>query len=245
MRIIFALILLLPVAASASCFPENTLKVPLSHDIQANAITKAAFNEAIDKVYNYYAPIVKAKGYELVFNRAWEDGTVNSDTYVSGKQWVIDSYGGLARYAGMNTVAAYAEVACHELGHHMGGAPRYSGDWASVEGEADYWGSKECMKAIGFSTRTARAAGDGLGKILADLGGENTPTATTPDMKVVALTFEEHPEAQCRFDTYRSALKCGVHGDQSPTDPKVNNCYDYPTSTTYSIGSRPRCWFAP
>jgi hypothetical protein len=40
-------------------------------------------------------------------------------------------------------------VVCHETGHHLGGAPRYNGtDWASNEGQADYFGTLKCMRRV-------------------------------------------------------------------------------------------------
>jgi hypothetical protein len=38
-------------------------------------------------------------------------------------------------------------VVCHELGHHIGGAPK-SSEWAANEGQADYFGSMKCMRRI-------------------------------------------------------------------------------------------------
>lgn len=252
MRALFLLVSLfflspLATAKVDTCFPQNTLYISTSINATVNAINKTSFDQAIDLVLNHYGPIVKAElGCDLVFNRLWSDGTVNSDTDVEGTNCVVNSYGGLARYKGMDTVAAYAAVACHEVGHHMGGAPRFTGDdWASVEGEADYWATKECMKGIGFSTKDIEAASQALANVLADLGGESVPAANKPDASVVQQTYEDHPAAQCRLDTYLSGLACQAAGSMSPTDPKVNSCFGYPTATTYSAGDRPRCWFAP
>ncbi len=243
MRLLVFLCALFAGTAHATCFPKNNLWIPPTATTQG--ISHRSFNTAIAKVLKHYAPIVKGLGYELVFNDLWDDGTVNSDTDVEGDQWVINSYGGLARYPGMNTIAAYAAVACHELGHHMGGAPLYTGDWASTEGEADYWATKECLKAIGYGDKSATAASLSLAKVLADLGGEPVPSISTPDATVKRVTEEDHPMAQCRLDTYLGGIACPQRGVMSGTDPKVNSCYDYPTKTSYLVGSRPRCWFAP
>lgn len=231
----------------ASFFPKNDLYIPVSEDISANAISQSTFNAAIDKVYKVYAPIVKKRGYTLVFSRQWDNGTVNSSTYVSGKQWIINSFGGLARYQGMNTVEAYAAVACHELGHHMGGAPRYTSkiSWASTEGESDYWATKECMKAIGYNASTISQASVALAKVLASMAGEHAPSMGTPDMRVAKKTQENHPAAQCRLDTFLNGLDCPARGSMSSSDPRVNSCYSYPSASGYEAGSRPRCWFAP
>lgn len=130
-------------------FPENNLWI--SDAAKSYGVSEADFNDVIDKVINEYGGEIKSKyGAELVFNRLWKKGTVNSDTYTDGNKWIVNSYGGLARYPGM-TKDAYAVVACHELGHHLGGAPLFSDDpdeWASVEGEADYFASLKCLRRI-------------------------------------------------------------------------------------------------
>lgn len=229
--------------ANATIAPKNNYYIPESFG--SFSIAKTAFNQALDRVEDHYAPIVSGMGYELVINRLWSDGTVNSDTYEDGNQWVINSYGGLARWPGMTT-ASYAAVACHELGHHMGGAPLYTGDdWASVEGACDYWATKECMKAIGYSSSQIKAASVVLAKVLADLGDEPVPSASKYDKRVVKKTFEDHPAAQCRLDTMLQGFNCPKRGKMSKTDPKKNSCWKYPTSKTYAEGDRPRCWFKP
>lgn len=60
-------------------------------------------------------------------------------------------YGGLARHPLM-TEDAFAVVVCHELGHHLGGAPKkrmaFAVDpkWASNEGESDYFAGLKCLR---------------------------------------------------------------------------------------------------
>lgn len=42
-----------------------------------------------------------------------------------------------------------ALMVCHEFGHHLGGNPRQStkfSKWSSVEGQADYWATSNCMR---------------------------------------------------------------------------------------------------
>lgn len=234
--------------AHATCFPKNNLWIPRHTTIQTHDIAEDVFNSAIDKVLNHYGPIVKKElGCALVFNRLWDDGTVNSDTTVDASgNCVVNSYGGLARFPGMESESAYAAVACHEVGHHMGGAPIYSDqDWAAVEGEADYWATKECMKGIGYSAQESQDAALALAKVLGALGGDPVPDPSKIDKSVVKKTYEDHPKAQCRLDTYLNGLACDVLGPMSQEDPKVNSCFDYPSKKTYAVGSRPRCWFAP
>jgi hypothetical protein len=134
-------------------FPKNNAWIGVGFTDQG--ITEQAFYTVLDKLVAIYNPIVKSHGFNLQFNRLWSDGTVNSDTDTEGDNWVVNSYGGLARYNGM-TSDGYAGVACHELGHHLGGAPLFSdGSDMSVEGEADYHVGKCLHKFFSPDNNTA------------------------------------------------------------------------------------------
>ena len=127
-------------------FPKNNKWIGVNFVDQG--ISESVFNAALDKVVSIYNPIAAAHGMSLNFNRLWSDGTVNSDTDTEGTTWVINAYGGLARYDGM-TSDGYTAVACHELGHHLGGAPLFQdGSDMSVEGEADYHVGTKCLRKI-------------------------------------------------------------------------------------------------
>ncbi|MGZ3721714.1 MAG: hypothetical protein ACXVA9_02210 [Bdellovibrionales bacterium] len=126
-------------------FPKNNLWIGVG--LVDLGISQAVFDNVLDQLTTIYNPIVASHGYTLKFNHLWDDGTVNSDTSTEGGTWVINSYGGLARYSGM-TSDGYAAVACHELGHHLGGAPLYQGDDMSVEGEADYHVGTKCLRKL-------------------------------------------------------------------------------------------------
>jgi hypothetical protein len=61
-------------------------------------------------------------------------------------------FGGLARHETI-TPDGLALVACHEIGHHLGGAPKktdFDGSlaWAANEGQADYYGTSKCIKRL-------------------------------------------------------------------------------------------------
>lgn len=241
--ILFAIVFA-SINSSADCFPKTKLKIRVT-DQKASGISEAEFNHSLDKVEAYYTPIIQGRGAKLQINRLWSDGTVNSDASQPGDgTWVINSYGGLARYPIMSE-AGYTLVACHEMGHHLGGAPKFGGwgnDWASIEGQADYFGTIRCMKALGYQSQEIKDASLVLAKVLADLGEEAVPSPDKKDPSVVEKTFEDHPQAQCRLDTYLAGEACAATGDLSETDPSVNTCYGYGVG---EIGVRPLCWFKP
>jgi hypothetical protein len=257
-------------ANSVSMFPKNNRYIGVG--LTDDGISEADFNKVLDKIVAIYNPIVANHGFKLQFNRLWDDGTVNSDTDTEDDKWVINSYGGLARYKGM-TMDGYAGVACHELGHHLGGAPLFSGTDMSVEGEADYHVGAKCLRKyfadddnvalmkdqnidplvvskctaaflndaqlVAICERSA-IAGFVISDILRDLQNEAPIAFNTPDTSQVTQTFEDHPHAQCRLDTYLAGAVCPVSSDVefSNTDPTVGACMT-------ADGARPRCWFAP
>lgn len=127
--------------------PENDMNIPIQIN-QVGGITKAQFDGVLDKLQEIYGPIIQAHGGNLEISRQWNNGTVNASAEEWGSTWTINMYGGLARHPIM-TADGFMMVACHELGHHLGGAPKVSGfggAWASNEGEADYFSSLRCMR---------------------------------------------------------------------------------------------------
>ncbi|MCM0607000.1 MAG: hypothetical protein KA715_12995 [Xanthomonadaceae bacterium] len=127
------------------CFPPNRLS--LQDDLEAGNVTETQFNQIIDKIVEYYKPIVKAHGGDLVAFKNWKDGTVNAYANQNGKTWEIHMFGGLARRPEV-TPDGFALVVCHELGHHLAGYPFYDdSEWASSEGQSDYFATHACAKA--------------------------------------------------------------------------------------------------
>ena len=129
--------------------PENDLNISVDAK-NVNTMTEERFNEIIDKVDKHYAPIVKARGGKLKWARKWSDGTVNASAQRSGKTYKVNMYGGLARHE-LVTDDGFALVVCHELGHHLGGAPKNGGlfsKWASNEGQSDYFATLKCFRRV-------------------------------------------------------------------------------------------------
>lgn len=128
-------------------FPKNNLDIPST--ITGSGLTRQEYDAVLNKMNDVFEPIVNESGAELVINRAWHRGTVNASTSRSGNRWTFNFYGGMARHKFM-TPDAYALVYCHELGHHLGGAPKKNEGtfWSSTEGQADYWGTLKCLRRV-------------------------------------------------------------------------------------------------
>lgn len=130
--------------------PENSLYIPAGMKGLNGGLTEVQFNAVIDKVQDVYAPIVSNLGGKLYVDRKWKDGTVNASADRMTSNWRLNMYGGLARHETI-TEDGFALVMCHELGHHIGGAPKVNGlfmRWASNEGQSDYFAATKCLRRI-------------------------------------------------------------------------------------------------
>ena len=130
--------------------PENNLKIEVNAK-RNGGLTEEQFNAVIDKVEGIYAPFVEEAGGRLHVERNWTDGTANAYASRYGNTWNVAMFGGLARHETI-TEDGFALVICHEIGHHLGGAPKkasiWSNTWASNEGQADYFATLKCLRRV-------------------------------------------------------------------------------------------------
>lgn len=268
--------------------PENTLKIPVSK-VQGSSqalstfssnpaiqtTNEATFNALLDRVQSVYAPIFAQKGAQFSIQRLWQDSTVNAYANRSGNQWYIQMYGGLARHPAL-TSDGFLLIACHEVGHHLGGNPKYTGQWAATEGEADYFATMKCLRRIWQSddnpsivrslsvpasaTRQcevtfgnaqdiaicerATVAGMSAAEVSRQLASGAPISVDTPDRTQVSRTYESHPQAQCRLDTYYNGSICHVSymADFNDSDLVTGACA---LEKGDKIGYRPMCWYKP
>jgi hypothetical protein len=268
--------------------PPNDMKIPVGAKVKVSGLysaqmlggglTEAQFNTVLDKVEKINAPLVAQAGGKFEIKRNWTDETVNAYADRDDGNWTINMFGGLARHP-LVTEDGFALVACHESGHHLGGAPKISGwmgsDWAADEGAADYYGTLKCLRRYFAGDDNAAIVGkqildptveakckasfggvddqlvcerasfasQSLANLLAELGKTGTPAVGTPDTNVVSQTYDGHPAAQCRLDTYLAGSFChvDVSAQLSDTDYHQGSC-SQPQDTE---GWRPLCWFKP
>ncbi len=134
--------------------PENSLRIPVNTKM-TTGITEEQFNSVIDSYEAFYKPIIASEfGANLTVVRKWSDATVNAYAQQSGKEWKVSMFGGLARHETI-TPDGFALVVCHEIGHHIAGAPLYSyklenllAGWASTEGQSDYFATTKCLRKV-------------------------------------------------------------------------------------------------
>lgn len=261
----------------AGFLPENNMRIPVGL-FTLGGITEQQFNDVLDRIEKIYGDDVRRMGDTIKINRLWTNATVNASAQRMGTTQVLNMYGGLARHQA-TTVEGFALVACHEFGHHNGGAPKLGGmggAWATNEGGADYFATLKCLRRFfaeddnaailkdleldptavagceaQFSDEQDRLlclrtslAGQSVANLFQALRKETTPpTFGTPDRSEVSRMYDQHPQTQCRLDTYFAGMLCQAKETEgvSNTDYKVGTCY----SPRDAVGFRPRCWFFP
>ncbi len=135
--------------------PENDRNIPVGAK-EAGGLNEAQFNQVLTEVETVLSPIVASKGGKLVIQRKWTDGTVNAYAKRQGRNWIVAMFGGLARHPLM-TIDGMAAVVCHEIGHHIGGAPiKAASSWAANEGQADYFAMLKCLRLVYGGTHSPR-----------------------------------------------------------------------------------------
>lgn len=117
--------------------------------LQAEVLTVDDMNRLTDEVYEVYAPILTEKGLTLKFNRKWNSSEANAYANRDGNVASIDIHGGLGNVKYMSD-DHFVLLLCHELGHHLAGAPFLTGRnyQLSVEPQSDYFAGKECMRKV-------------------------------------------------------------------------------------------------
>ncbi len=294
------------------CFTDADVRIPVFNSLledgeEPTGISEEDFMLVLSEVEEVYTPVFEALGKTFTVNKLWTNDQVNASAQQSGDNWIINMYGGLARHEHA-TLDSFRAVACHEIGHHLGGAPKKAGwwgSWASNEGQSDYFATFKCMKklileglAAGLeiatpdisiyeveeltlveekcserfaqeeddrdeegedsegenqeiqdntftSCRRAALAGLSLGRLLGSLrDAEQHISLHTPNETVVTKTNDNHPEAQCRADTYLAGSLCNLdfNSELSDTDANTGTCN---RAEGFEHGIRPLCWFKP
>ncbi|MGZ3808169.1 MAG: hypothetical protein ACXVCE_08790, partial [Bacteriovorax sp.] len=134
-----------------SCFPLTSLTFGAGNK-SLSGLSEMDFNQILDRVQAEMGPEIKKRlNKDLIIERKWSDPTVDAfATRDDANNPVIVMNGGLARHPQM-TKDGFLLLVCHEIGHHLGGAPKVlrgtSGlrGWSSAEGQADYYATTKCL----------------------------------------------------------------------------------------------------
>ncbi|SCZ62731.1 reprolysin-like metallopeptidase [Thiohalomonas denitrificans] len=258
---------------------EREGQTPFPYDI--NDVDEEAFRYIIDTISTLYTTAFADHGKQLIMDQQWEDqkkGAVSwlMEEYDREKKQInqireIDLNGGLARHPMLNR-DAYAMVICHEIGHHLGGAPHALG--ASSEGQSDYFAAAKCMKRYLKVTRYRQHQTEPLPDELeavctANYHASDERTACrrnilagltlsrwfayTREMDQTELTRRDtrqrpttlvhgYPSPQCRLDTFIAGALCPVDEEAPFSDDSVRTGA-CTREAGYEQEARPQCWF--
>ncbi len=145
---------------------------------------------------------------DIVYHVNWADNTVNAYAWREGSTRHVAILGGLIRHRAVG-IEGLGMVIAHEIGHHYGGAPRYPNNpWASCEGQSDYWGSMVAMREVWWGEEALRQIEEAAQQLynLFAFGLISSFSEKEAEKRIVALAGCGHPPADCRRDTYLSAL---------------------------------------
>lgn len=135
-----------------SCFPLSDIKYERGLKSFGSGLSEEEYNQIIDSALLVITPEIKKQlTKKLLIEKDWSNSSV--DAYATRDDQnnpVVVMSGGLARHPLM-TRDAFLLLICHEIGHHLGGAPKVlrgnSGlrGWSSAEGQADYYATSKCL----------------------------------------------------------------------------------------------------
>lgn len=243
-----------------------------------HALSEKKFKEMIALGVKEYSDIIRGHGATLTINNYWTDEKVNASAKKEGSSWAVNMYGGLARLKNI-TKDSLTSVMCHEIGHLVGGFPEYSKnqDMAS-EGQSDFFAGHACFKRIFKEdievNATFRDKVQEYPKKSCDAVYESqenrdvcyrTAVASykfwravrehvkwgfkNRDKRIVSITYDQHPVAQCRLDTALASALCLDKWDDHKIPDNQNhntcNCSRGKYVDDYRVGLRPKCWYKP
>jgi hypothetical protein len=137
------------VSQATSLLPENNVRIPVN-SVMANDMTYEEFRAVIKSVYDVYSPVIHQRLGFLNIQGMWTVDIVNAYAQRLGPLYNVNIYGGLARHH-LVTKDGLLLALCHEIGHHLGGAPKTRGiifKWPTSEGGADYFSTFKCFRRV-------------------------------------------------------------------------------------------------
>ncbi|HXH31639.1 MAG TPA: hypothetical protein VNJ01_12570 [Bacteriovoracaceae bacterium] len=110
-------------------------------------LSKETWDRTLDKIEQIYSQVLAPKGLGFKVDKYWDYDEANATVGRDDTSWKIIMLAGYTLHPEV-TSDVIALVACHEMGHHLGGTAFYKEGltWATVEGQADYYATLKCMR---------------------------------------------------------------------------------------------------
>jgi hypothetical protein len=136
--------ILLSAASFAASLPDTFRYQILTTDKTTSTVTQGDFVI----IPHVIAGLFHQEAKNLVVNVDWDKPYFTAWASKNENSFALNFWGGLARIPGMNP-EAHALIACHELGHVIGGTPKIKIKdflWSSAEGQSDFFATSVCLK---------------------------------------------------------------------------------------------------
>ncbi|MGI4992821.1 hypothetical protein ACRXCV_09340 [Halobacteriovorax sp. GFR7] len=195
--------------------------------LASNVITsEGEFREVIESVLSIYdQKLPQGKNRQVDIN--WESKTLNASVgYKRHSESVRFSFHGEFVRKNKLSKDAFALIACHEVGHIIGGYPKVMPTQKySSEAQSDYFATNECLKKyfVANSAENVDISGISSEKLsqckddklcLRGLGAIRDASVIYPGSDINAKSdhiskvtiFNDYPQNQCRVDTLKAGL---------------------------------------
>jgi len=224
-----------------------------SNSLLAVEKNKSQFDGHIEKIQAIYAPVVASAGGHLVINSLWDSDVLNAFADRQGSQWIVEIHGGIYRHEKI-TDDGLTALLCHELGHHLGGAPVKSDmPWMSSEGQADFFSASTCLRQV-WAKENNLAVVQNLD--VTDFLKEQCSQAHVPEadsalcirIAIAGFSFVEFNRVEHGYPSETSPVNF-----ETPAPNLVGRALTYPRAQcrldTFLAGAlqknRPLCWYLP
>ncbi|MDP7321620.1 MAG: hypothetical protein QF441_13495 [Bacteriovoracaceae bacterium] len=277
MQNIFYIFFLLSLAqvSHASFLPENNLRIEKSKTLDSDEEIKQRFMPLATTIASLYQEQIAAQQATLQIKFDLKSSKVNAYATRKGpdqKLWQVVFLGGMLRHKNISN-NIFISIMCHELGHHLSGGPFKKSSWVSVEGQADYFTTQNCLKKvlqhtnlIEISNQTHRFVENKCQQEYSNLVDQQYCINTSLVAQDVADFIiklrqtrrgrrEKTPKIEHRDKTIVHSLKEDHPKAQCRLDTMFegalcNKDYSWsmhncPFTKQFYRGSRPQCWYYP
>jgi hypothetical protein len=231
----------------------SNLTDPTSHLLDANEKSRQNFDELVQSTLIYWDSHISNAGGKLRIDSDWESSVLNGYAKREGNDWILEVPGGFYRHSA-TTSDGFLALLCHEIGHHLGGAPfKPNISWMSQEGQADYFAASYCLpkmweRADNASFQQKTEVSQSL-RALCEVKFENRGMADLcVRIGMAGFSFVEINRIEHGYASETSSVDFGTPSSVIAaipmTYPRAQCRLD--TFLAGAIGNpRPRCWFIP
>ncbi len=231
----------------------SNLTDPTSHLHDSSEKNRQNFDELVLATSKYWDSHISNAGGKLRIDSDWESPIRNGYAKRESTDWILQVHGGFYRHFA-TTNDGFLALLCHEIGHHLGGAPfKANISWMSQEGQADYFAASYCLpkmweNADNSSFQQNTEVSQTL-RAQCEVKFENTEMADLcVRIGMAGFSFVEINRIEHGYASETSSVDFGTPSSAIAAIPTI-----YPRAQcrldTFLAGAtgnpRPRCWFIP